>query len=79
MTAQQKALDAATRMGGRAGQSFLDTGIWPRCPFRTDAVADLALAWGRGVFEVVGPALKAQVDARAGAADDVTEPQQPNV
>jgi hypothetical protein len=52
-------------MGGRAGQSFLDTGVWPRCPFRTDAVADLALAWGRGVFEVVGPALKAKAEAAA--------------
>lgn len=57
MTSQQN-LDTAARIGARAGQSFLDTGIWPRCPFRGDALADLALAWGRAVFAVVGPAVR---------------------
>lgn len=51
----QEALDTAARMGRRAGQSFVDTGIWPRNPFRSAAVSDLAVAWRDGVFEVVGP------------------------
>jgi hypothetical protein len=54
----QPALILAARMGARAGQSFLDTGMWPRCPFRTAALADVALVWTRAVFNVTGPALR---------------------
>lgn len=54
----QSALDAAAALGASAGQSFLDTGIWPRCPFRKPDVAPLAKAWRRQVFAVVGPALQ---------------------
>jgi hypothetical protein len=54
--------DVAARMGARAGQSFLDTGIWPRCPFRGNALAGLALVWGRAVFSVTGPALRPKND-----------------
>jgi hypothetical protein len=52
---KQATLELAARIGARAGQSFVDTGIWPRCPFRHPSTTDLARAWRDAVFDVVGP------------------------
>lgn len=57
------ALATAERIGARAGQSFLDTGIWPRTPFRDETgrvVAEVARAWRDGLFAVIRPVLGAQ-------------------
>jgi hypothetical protein len=50
-----EAIEAAGRLGARAGRRYLHTGIWPRQPFRTDDVADLAAAWRHELLETVGP------------------------
>jgi pyruvate/2-oxoacid:ferredoxin oxidoreductase beta subunit len=60
MTRAPQALEAASRLGVLAGQSFVRTGIWPRQPFRTDDVADLAAAWRHELFETVGPVVTAR-------------------
>ena len=51
----EAAIIAARQLGERAGRRYLHTGIWPRNPFRTDQVADLAAAWRSAVFAVTGP------------------------
>lgn len=61
--ASQRTLAAAERMGTRAGQYFLEVGIWPRNPFRDETapvVAALARAWRHALFAVVGPVIAAQ-------------------
>lgn len=68
MTAE-KAMVAAGALGRRAGQSFLDTGVWPRCPFGRD-LPDLRQAWIDGCFAVTSPAVGQPVstpDLEAGA------------
>lgn len=68
----EKAIAAAGTVGARAGQGFLDTGIWPRCPFRGEPVADLADAWTAALFAVVGPVIgPAQAAARAARGSGV--------
>ena len=55
---RQPTLELAARIGARAGRSFVDSGIGPRCPFRHPVhrgpCASLA---GRGV-DVVGPMVR---------------------
>lgn len=51
------ALEISARMGVRAGQSFLDSGFWPRCPFRSEHERPVAEAWTKAVFATVGPVL----------------------
>ena len=64
MTRDPRALEIAARLGTRGGQSFVRTGIWPRNPFRTDAVEDLARVWFAAVTAVTGPFLTARRPAR---------------
>lgn len=52
------ALAAAARMGVRAGEGFLGSGVWPRCPFPSSQ-PELVAAWSRALFEVTGPAAPA--------------------
>ena len=46
----ERAIAAARRLGERAGRRYINTGIFPRNPFRTPAVEDLAAAWRRAAF-----------------------------
>jgi hypothetical protein len=57
------ALDAAARMGERAAESFVRTGIWPRNPFsiasvENPRVADVARAFDRALFARLAAARK---------------------
>lgn len=49
----QRALSIASRMGERAGRSWIESGIWPRCPFTEPVLADLAAAWTDACFAVL--------------------------
>jgi len=53
----QASLDAAKRMGARAGEAFRETGVPSRNPFR-DATRfpELAAAWRDGYFPEINPA-----------------------
>ena len=54
-----QAVDAARRIGARAGERYVRTGIWPRNPFRAPSSDPLAVAWRDGMFAVTGPATTA--------------------
>jgi hypothetical protein len=53
----EKAAAAAAQMGTRAGESFRDTGVPTRNPFRGKAPA-LAAAWRRAYFAAARPKRK---------------------
>jgi hypothetical protein len=55
MSRDPRALEAARRLGTRGGQSWVRTGIWPRNPFRTEALDDLARVWFAAVTAVTAP------------------------
>lgn len=64
-----QALEAATRIGERARQRYIRTGILPRNPFRADSSSELAAAWRKAALAPV------KVPVPAGFPDPEATPQ----